>query len=96
MKKLKIDCYALYNGTLLNKELAEEEKGRAYLYAKDQSGAPYSPGWYTLNIKAQVQATKFLSINCGVENISDQRYRPYSSGLAAAGRNFVLALRAAF
>ena len=96
VKKLKIDCYALYNGTLLNKELAEEEKGRAYLYAKDQSGAPYSPGWYTLNIKAQVQATKFLSINCGVENISDQRYRPYSSGLAAAGRNFVLALRAAF
>jgi hemoglobin/transferrin/lactoferrin receptor protein len=29
----------------------------------------------------------------GVENITDQRYRPYSSGISAAGRNFIGSLR---
>ncbi|MFT7154314.1 MAG: hemoglobin/transferrin/lactoferrin receptor protein, partial [Alteromonas macleodii] len=32
----------------------------------------------------------------GVENISDQRYRPYSSGIVAPGRNFILSLKARF
>jgi hemoglobin/transferrin/lactoferrin receptor protein len=30
----------------------------------------------------------------GVENIMDERYRPYSSGIVAAGRNFYLTFRA--
>ena len=32
----------------------------------------------------------------GVENLTDVRYRPYSSGICAAGRNLVLSLRAGF
>lgn len=31
-----------------------------------------------------------------VENLTDRRYRPYSSGLAAPGRNFILAISAKF
>jgi hemoglobin/transferrin/lactoferrin receptor protein len=33
------------------------------------------------------------SLSIGLENISDQRYRPDSSGLVAPGRNWVLSLR---
>jgi len=37
-----------------------------------------------------------LSVSAGLENITDQRYRPYSSGLVASGRNLILSLRANF
>ena len=35
-----------------------------------------------------------VTITAGIENITDQRYRPYGSGIAAPGKNFVLAVRA--
>jgi hemoglobin/transferrin/lactoferrin receptor protein len=35
----------------------------------------------------------YLQINAAIENILDVRYRPYSSGIASAGRNFVFSLR---
>jgi len=40
--------------------------------------------------------TKTFSVNAGVENITDQRYRLYSSGISAPGRNYVLSFRADF
>lgn len=93
-QKLRLDFYAVYNGEVSYDNLAEEERGKNYLYAIDENGNPYSPSWYTINLKAMYQLTDILSISSGVENLTDQRYRPYSSGLAAAGRNFILALRA--
>jgi len=94
--KLELDLYAVYNGEISYKNLPEEEKGKDYLYAKDANGKPYSPSWYTLNIKALYQLTPNLSVSAGVENLTDQRYRPYSSGIAGPGRNYILALRARF
>ncbi|MBN1199121.1 MAG: TonB-dependent receptor, partial [Bacteroidales bacterium] len=94
--KLELDLYGIYNGEISYANLAEEERGKDYLYAKDADGNPYSPSWYTLNIKALYQITGNFSVSAGVENITDQRYRPYSSGIAGSGRNFVLALRARF
>ena len=95
-QKLTLDFYLQYSGEISYKNLAEEERGKAYLYALDADGNPYSPGWYTLNFKALYPITKHLMISGGVENITDQRYRPYSSGLAAAGRNLILSLKATF
>jgi len=94
--KLELDFYSIYNGEISYKNLPEEERGKDYLYAKDADGNPYSPSWYTLNFKALYQLTGNLSISAGVENITDQLYRPYSSGIAGSGRNFILALRARF
>jgi hemoglobin/transferrin/lactoferrin receptor protein len=73
--------------------MPEEEKGKPEIYAIDADGNPYSPAWYTLNFKAMVQITKNLNASAGLENITDQRYRPYSSGIVAPGRNFILSLR---
>ncbi len=94
--KLELDLYAVYNGKIDYKNLPEEERGKDYLYARDADGNPYSPSWYTLNIKALYQLTSNLSVSAGVENLTDQRYRPYSSGIAGPGRNYILALRARF
>jgi hemoglobin/transferrin/lactoferrin receptor protein len=38
------------------------------------------------------QCKEWARIGAGVENITDQSYRPYSSGIAAAGRNFYISL----
>ncbi len=95
-EKLEIDVYTEYNGELSNSELAPSEKGKEYLYAKDDSGNPYSPSWYTLNLNSAYELNSTVKVSAGVENITDQRYRPYSSGIAAPGRNFFIAVRATF
>jgi len=66
------------------------------MYALDNQGRPYSPGWYTLNIKGSYQISKTIELNLGMENLANIRYRPYSSGIVAPGRNFIIALRAGF
>jgi len=91
-----MQLYAVYSGEKSYDEMPEEEKGKDYMYATDDNGNPYSPAWYTLNFKAGYQLTGRLFLTAGVENITDRRYRPYSSGIAAAGRNFILSLRANF
>ncbi len=93
---LSMQLYAIYNGERSSADLPEEEKGKAYLYATDKNGDPYSPAWYTLNFKAMYQITDAFTVSGGMENLTDQRYRPYSSGLVAPGRNFILALKARF
>lgn len=95
-KRLNLDLYAMYNSEVSFADMAPEEQGKDYIYAVDEDGNPYSPAWYTLNFKASYQITDFLAVTAGVENLTDVRYRPYSSGLVAAGRNFILSLRANF
>jgi len=96
VKRLKLDLYGIYSAEVSFKNLAPEERGKDYMYASDANGDPFSPAWYTLNLKAIVQTTDHLSISGGVENITDLRYRPYSSGLVAPGRNFILSARVLF
>ena len=51
------------------------------------------PGWFTLNIRLGVNLTKNLRLNAACENITDNKYRAFASGMNAAGRNFILSLR---
>lgn len=51
------------------------------------------PGWYTLNLKGYYQINKYVQIQAGVENILDERYRVFASGISGAGRNFSATLR---
>ena len=92
--KFKADVYAIYNGEISYENLSPEEHGKTYMYATDSNGNPYSPSWYTLNLKMSYQVNSYLQVNLGMENIMDQRYRPYSSGIVAPGRNIIVALRA--
>jgi hemoglobin/transferrin/lactoferrin receptor protein len=96
IQKMKLDLYSVYNGEVSNENLPPEEQSKDYMYAIDKNGNPYSPGWYTLNFKGIYQLTDQLSINAGIENLTNQRYRPYSSGIAGPGRNFIVAIRATF
>ncbi len=95
-KKLWLECYINYQAEKSFSNLALEEQQKDEIYAKDQQGNNYSPQWYTLNLKAQYILTEKFSISAGIENITDQRYRMYSSGISGAGRNFILSVKAAF
>ena len=93
-KNLFVEASANYNSKIKNEDLAPSEQAKTDIYAKDAAGKPYAPGWYTLNLKASFQITKNLMATTGWENFTNQRYRPYSSGIVAAGSNFIISLRA--
>ena len=95
-KRLSIDFNLVYQAEKSFDKLPQEEKAKNEIYAKDKNGHNYSPAWYTLNLKAQYQLFKSLSIGGGIENLTDQRYRPYSSGISGAGRNYIISLNARF
>jgi hemoglobin/transferrin/lactoferrin receptor protein len=93
---ITLEWNVVYQGQRSFAQMPEEEKAKTEIYAKDANGNNYSPSWYTLNVKAVYQLNEVLSVSSGVENLTDQRYRPYSSGISGPGRNFVIALRARF
>lgn len=96
LDKFKFDAFAIYNGQFDFEDLAPSQQNNAFLYAKDSNGNPYSPNWYTLNFGAQYEITEALQLTTTLENITDQRYRGYSSGIAAAGRNLIVAASYSF
>ena len=93
MNKVRLDAYLDYNAKLSFNQLAPSEIEKTYIYAKDKNGNPYAPSWYTINFRSQYQINKEASIIATIENITNQRYRPYSSGLSAPGINFILTLK---
>jgi hemoglobin/transferrin/lactoferrin receptor protein len=92
--RLTADIYSSYNGSRKFEKMPPTEIDKPYLYAADKNGNPWSPGWITANFKLSYNIMKWIIINGGVENILDTRYRPYSSGIVAPGRNFIISLKA--
>ncbi|WP_026754228.1 TonB-dependent receptor domain-containing protein [Sediminibacter sp. Hel_I_10] len=90
---LKLDAFAEYNNELSYNQLAPSEVEKDYIYALDANGNPYAPSWYTLNLRSQYQFSDALILTATLENITDQRYQTYSSGIAAAGRNLILSFK---
>ena len=91
-QKFKADFFLNYNGEISNDDLALSEQSKDYIYASDSNGNPYSPSWYTLNFRSQYQISNALKATMGVENLTNQRYRTYSSGIVAPGTNLILGL----
>lgn len=96
IQKLRLMFNFFYNAEVSYNNLSRESQNSAFLFAKDQQGRPYSPSWYTLNLKFIYAFEENFNLNGGIENISDIRYRTYTSGISAAGRNFVLGLMIKF
>ncbi|MDX1627605.1 MAG: TonB-dependent receptor [Fulvivirga sp.] len=98
-EKLRAELYTQFNGNRFRADIpASEIEDKPFLYAMHVSDPAKdgSPGWYTLNFKAAYQINTNFSISGGVENILDRHYRPYSSGISAPGRNFILSVRGSF
>ena len=52
------------------------------------------PGWYTINVRSTFDINALFQIQLAVENLFDSFYKPFASGVAAPGRNFLITLRA--
>jgi len=95
-KKITTEINMFANGTMTYNNLAPSERNKAHLYSVDENGNPFSKSWYTLNAALSYSPNKNVIINGSIENILDQAYRSYSSGIAAPGRNFLLSLKYKF
>lgn len=95
-RRVKLDLFAEYNGQFDFEDLAPGEQDKPYLYALDENGNPYSPSWYTINLTGQYEMSSRWLATISIENITCQRYRTYSSGISASGRNLIIALSYTF
>ena len=91
--KMILDLFSNYNGKISYDRLADSERDKPNLYALDTEGNPYSPAWTTFNLKVELELSQKLKLQLGLDNITDVRYRPYSSGIAAMGRSVSLTIR---
>ncbi|TSA49266.1 MAG: TonB-dependent receptor [Sphingobacteriales bacterium] len=94
LKKFSGEAFAMYNGAKAKKDynlLGEDNQ----LYSLDPVDG-YNPAWITVNARVGYQVNKILQLQVSVENILDQNYRYFASGLSAPGRNLIATLRARF
>ena len=94
--RLNLDAFINYNSEIPFKDLAESERSKVYLYALDKNGNPYSPSWYTVNLRTKYSFTEKINCSFSFENFSDKLYRPYSSGISAPGSNFIFSFNYAY
>lgn len=94
--RFSTQLYLLYQGEKKHSNLSLDEVGKQEIYALDENGNTYAPGWHTLNLKAQYYLSNNFTVSGGVENIFDERYRSYSSGISGAGRNILLSIQVDF
>lgn len=85
-----------YNGKIPYSRLAPDEKDKPWLYLPDAGGNPYSPAWMIIDLHAGYEITPALKLSAGLENLTNRRYRPYSSGIVAPGTSLVLSLSGKF
>ncbi len=88
---LEGEVYLLYNG---KKQLKDYNPyGEDNLVYATPEGMP---SWQIWNVSARVTVGKQYSLQLAVENVLDQNYRVFASGISGAGRNLVVKLRAGF
>ena len=83
-----IDTYLVYQGW---KDIEDFSP-----YGEDNDGEAMEygfPSWWTFNMKAGFEVLEYFDLMVAVENIFDQFYKPYASGISAPGRNFIFTAR---
>lgn len=91
LKKFKGEFFMLYNGWKRVKDYN--------MFGEDnfRYATPWgNPAWITLNVRSSYQINRTFQIQAALENILDQNYRVFASGISAPGRNLMVTLRAKF
>ncbi len=91
IKKFRGEVYVMYNGWKHIEDYnpnGEDNEQYATAYGM--------PAWQTLNFKSAWQINRYAQLQVALENILDQNYRVFASGISAPGRNLVVTLRGTF
>lgn len=93
-KNMNFEFFVRYNGKKTSSNYSSSGEDNAVYSADPKKG--YMPAWFTLNLRCGYNLTSNLRINVACENITNNRYRVFASGVNAAGRNFIFSLRYKF
>ncbi len=89
--KFNLEVSILYNGWKKLRDYNPSGEDNAQYATQDGT-----PSWLTLNLKSGIDINKHISLQAGIENITDRNYRYFASGFSAPGRNFIVAVRGKF
>ena len=94
-KGFDIQAFVIFNGIKPNSEYSSSGEDNL---DDTQYGAPngFTPAWQTYHLSAHSSVSENVDFWIGIDNILDLNYRPFASGINAAGRNLSLTLRYAF
>jgi len=95
-KKVVVKAYHQFNASYSNNQLSIDQRDKSNIYAFDEAGLPHSPSWHTFNLKGVFRLGDHWVLSGGIENIADIRYRTYSSGISAPGRNYIASVKVIF
>ncbi|MCC6369702.1 MAG: TonB-dependent receptor, partial [Bacteroidia bacterium] len=90
-KNIDAEFFVRYNSKKNTSEYSNSGEDNAAFSANPAKG--FMPGWFTLNIRAGYNITKNFRVNMAFENMTDNRYRVFASGINAPGKNFIISLR---
>lgn len=90
-KNTDAEFFVRYNGKKSTADYSASGEDNAVYSADPVKG--YMPAWFTLNVRAGYNFTKNIRLNVACENLTDNRYRVFASGINAPGRNFIISLR---
>lgn len=90
-KDFQFQSFVYYNGWKYSQDFSpfgedNDEEATVFGY----------PAWYTFNISSSYRITNTIMLQLSIENIFDQFYKPYASGVSAPGRNFIFSIRTSF
>ena len=88
--KITLDGYLNYNSGLSRSDISSELS--PHLFALDSNGNPFVPSWLTFNFRTQYEFNDTISFVGGIENISNEGYRPYASGISGPGTNLIFSI----
>jgi len=93
IKKDKIE-YKLWGIYTLDKNI--EDMNSSGVDNDDLGTEDGYPSWWTLNTSLQYKFNDNIKLQLGIENILDQHYRTFASGISAPGRNVIISLKTNF
>jgi hemoglobin/transferrin/lactoferrin receptor protein len=91
LKRFIADIYIVYSGWKHMRDIVETGED------KEEEATIYGfPGWYTINLTTGFNFNEYVVFQFSIENMTDNFYMPFASGVPAPGINFVSALRVKF
>lgn len=87
-EKIEVEAVVRYNGA---KKLADYSTNSAdnIEYATPEG----TLAWVTFNLYSTYSLPRGFEVQLALENLTDQHYRPFASGVSAPGRNVSMSLR---
>jgi hemoglobin/transferrin/lactoferrin receptor protein len=86
--KFRASAEVLHNGQKRLKDYSDSGEDNLQYATPDGM-----PDWTVIHLRGAYRITDKLQLQLGLENLLDQRYRAFASGINGAGRNVVLELR---